>query len=58
MASGSGRGTTDKRLETRVRVLETDLLSKEDAEMGLRFEAEQQSARADRLQRRRHPRQP
>ena len=39
-------------LETRVRVLETDLLSKEDAEIGLKFEAEQQSARADRLQRR------
>ena len=33
-------------------MLETDLLSKEDAEIGLKFEAEQQSARADRLQRR------
>ena len=39
-------------LETRARVLEAELLSKEDAALGLRFEAEQASARADRLQRR------
>ena len=38
--------------KTRARVLEAELLSKEDAALGLRFEAEQASARADRLQRR------
>jgi len=51
-SAGASRRPERSALETRVRVLETDLLSKEDAEMGLRFEAEQQSARADRLQRR------
>jgi centrosomal protein CEP290 len=51
-SAGASRRPERSALETRVRVLETDLLSKEDAEIGLRFEAEQQSARADRLQRR------
>ena len=56
----TGRGVTGDELdataraaaEQRVRTLEGELLAKDDAALGLRFEAEQSHARAERLQRR------
>ena len=39
-------------LEARIRALEGELLARDDAALGLKFEAEQAAARADRMQRR------
>ena len=47
-----GETTAAAELEQTVRALEGELLSRDDAALGLRFEAEQSNARAERLQRR------
>jgi centrosomal protein CEP290 len=53
-AQGSGTLRLPEKsiLETRVRVLEADVLARDDDALGLKFEAEQAVSRADRLQRR------
>ena len=47
-----GETTTAAALEGKVRALEGELLQRDDVALGLRFEAEQSNARAERLQRR------
>ena len=48
----AGGAAATAELEARIRALEGELLARDDAALGLKFEAEQAAARADRMQRR------